>query len=100
MNVAGLGLSTVYEDRALGVKSILKAAELDFDKIVFGHGTALLKEGSKKLNEEFALKKQSFKSAFAGCSSPANMDQQKAVGEEHKPAAEFKHEELVEREIK
>ncbi len=52
-NVIGLGLSTVYEDLNLGIKSILKAAELDFDKAVFGHGSPLLKFAKRKINEKF-----------------------------------------------
>ncbi|HLZ88926.1 MAG TPA: MBL fold metallo-hydrolase, partial [Puia sp.] len=40
-NAGGLGWSTVYEDRELGRKSILKAAAFDFDIAVFGHGRPL-----------------------------------------------------------
>ncbi len=52
-NVAGLGLSPVYEDRALGINSILKAAALDFDKAVFGHGVPIQKGANRKLKEKF-----------------------------------------------
>jgi len=53
-NAGGLGLSTVYEDRALGVKSILKAAKFDFEVAVFGHGGPLRGGASRKLKEKFA----------------------------------------------
>lgn len=54
-NVFGLGLSTVNEDAALGVKSIIKAAKLDFDKAVFGHGGPLKFEANRKLKEKFSM---------------------------------------------
>ncbi len=54
-NIAGLGLSTVYEDRELGVASIRKAAALDFEKAVFGHGRSLIKDANKKLREKFSV---------------------------------------------
>ena len=53
-NVMGLDLSTVYEDRQLGVQSILNVAALDFDTAVFGHGNALKKEANKKLKAKFS----------------------------------------------
>lgn len=53
-NFGGLAYSVVYEDRALGVKSILKAAQLDFDKAVFGHGSLLKQGADKKLKEKFS----------------------------------------------
>jgi glyoxylase-like metal-dependent hydrolase (beta-lactamase superfamily II) len=52
-NVSGLGLSIVYEDRKLGVKSILRAADFDFDKAVFGHGGPLMSDANKKMREVF-----------------------------------------------
>jgi glyoxylase-like metal-dependent hydrolase (beta-lactamase superfamily II) len=52
-NMMGLGLSTVYENRILGIKSILKAAAYDFDKAVFGHGKPLIKSANKKLQAKF-----------------------------------------------
>ena len=52
-NMMGLGLSTVYEDRALGVQSILKAAQTPFSKAVFGHGKPILKDAGKKMKEQF-----------------------------------------------
>jgi len=52
-NMAGLGLSVLYEDTQLGVKSILKAAAFDFDKAVFGHGKLLSRQASEKLSEKF-----------------------------------------------
>lgn len=53
-NAAGLGLSTVYEDKELGLKSIQKAAALNFDKAVFGHGGQLQPDANRKLKEKFA----------------------------------------------
>lgn len=52
-NIMGLAFSTVYEDRALGVQSILKAAHHDFDKAVFGHGKPLIKSANTKLKAKF-----------------------------------------------
>jgi glyoxylase-like metal-dependent hydrolase (beta-lactamase superfamily II) len=54
-NAAGLGLSTLYEDRELGLKSILKATDLDFDKAVFGHGKVLRKGAAGKLKKKFSF---------------------------------------------
>ena len=42
-HVSGLGLSTVYEDSELGIKSILKAAEFEFDKAFSGMGSLYCK---------------------------------------------------------
>lgn len=53
-NMMGLWYSTVYESRAEGVKSILKAAAFDFDKAVFGHGKPLVGEANKKMLERFS----------------------------------------------
>lgn len=53
-NVMGLDLSTVYEDRPLGIKSILKAATFDFDKAVFGHGKLLAQQANKKMKMHFS----------------------------------------------
>ena len=52
-HVAGLDFSTVYEDRALGVRSILAVSGLDFDKAVFGHGRLLAPNANQKLNAKF-----------------------------------------------
>ena len=52
-NMMGLDYSTVYEDRALGVKSVLKVAALGFDKAVFGHGNALVGGASEKMRKHF-----------------------------------------------
>ncbi|MBO0938287.1 MBL fold metallo-hydrolase [Fibrella sp. HMF5335] len=52
-NVAGLGLSPVYEDRDLGIESILAVSELDFDKAVFGHGRLLKGQANHKLKDTF-----------------------------------------------
>ena len=53
-NMMGLGLSTVYEDRTLGIKSIQKAASFDFDIAIFGHGKPLFKGANKKILEKFS----------------------------------------------
>lgn len=55
-NMLGPGLSTVYEDRALGVQSILKATQIPFSKAVFGHGKPLLKDASAKIRAHFSRK--------------------------------------------
>ena len=52
-NMAGLDLSTVYEDRALGVASIAKAAAFDFSTAVFGHGGPLRPAANQKLRARF-----------------------------------------------
>lgn len=54
-HMMGLGLSTVYEDAALGIQSILKAAQTPFGKAVFGHGRPLMKDAAKKLREKFLM---------------------------------------------
>lgn len=54
-NLMGLGYSTVYEDREVGVKSILKAASLDFDTAVFGHGNPVMDSANAKLAKKFSL---------------------------------------------
>ena len=53
-HVMGLGLSAVYEDRALGVQSILKAAQIPFGKAVFGHGKPLLEDAARKMQAKFS----------------------------------------------
>ena len=50
----GLAYSTLYEDRALGQQSILKAANFSFDTAVFGHGGPLHGSANRKLREKFA----------------------------------------------
>ena len=52
-NVAGLDLSTVYEDPNLGIESSLAVSKYDFDKAVFGHGNPLTSQASHKLNARF-----------------------------------------------
>jgi len=53
-NMSGLGLSTVYEDRELGIRSVRKAAEHQFSKAVFGHGKPLMADASKLLLQRFS----------------------------------------------
>lgn len=55
-NMIGLGLSTVYEDRELGIKSILKVASYDFNTAVFGHGRTIKKSANMKLKAKFQSK--------------------------------------------
>jgi Zn-dependent hydrolases, including glyoxylases len=50
----GIAFPTAYEDKALTLQSLRKAAALRFDKIVFGHGGAILHNANKKLAEKFA----------------------------------------------
>lgn len=50
-NLFGLALSTIYENKDLGIKSIGKASELMFDKALFGHGNPIEKNASQKLKE-------------------------------------------------
>ena len=52
-NLPSLGYSTVYENRALGRQSILKAAAFPFDKAVFGHGNLLQPAASQKMQAKF-----------------------------------------------
>ncbi|MBC7446736.1 MAG: MBL fold metallo-hydrolase, partial [Hymenobacteraceae bacterium] len=51
---AGLGYSTVYEDREQGRQSILRAAGFPFDTAVFGHGKPLKGKASERLRAKFA----------------------------------------------
>ncbi len=52
-NMMWLGFSTVYEDRALGIESILKAAGLGFESAVFGHGRPVMNNAAKKMLDKF-----------------------------------------------
>jgi glyoxylase-like metal-dependent hydrolase (beta-lactamase superfamily II) len=52
-HVAGLAVSTVNENRALSIASILKAASFKFDTAVFGHGSPLKTSANTKLMEKF-----------------------------------------------
>ncbi|MEZ0610505.1 MBL fold metallo-hydrolase [Fibrella sp. WM1] len=52
-NVAGLDFSTLYEDRALGINSLLAVSQLPFDKAVFGHGRLLAPRANEKLTAKF-----------------------------------------------
>ena len=52
-NAIGLDYSTLYEDIALGRKSILKAADFSFDQAVFGHGSLLKGNANEKMKEKF-----------------------------------------------
>ena len=52
-NSVGLGLSVIYENMAEGISSILKVTDLDFDKMVFGHGSPILKDAGSILREAF-----------------------------------------------
>lgn len=50
----GIAFPTAYEDKALTLQSLHRAAALPFDKIAFGHGAAILHDANKKLAEKFA----------------------------------------------
>ncbi|GAB2551553.1 MBL fold metallo-hydrolase [Spirosoma aerophilum] len=52
-NITGLDWSTVYEDRALALKSLLAVSELDFDKAVFGHGGPIRQRASEAFKARF-----------------------------------------------
>lgn len=52
-HVLGLAYSTLYEDRALGQQSLLKAAALPFERAVFGHGSLLQGGANQKLANKF-----------------------------------------------
>jgi glyoxylase-like metal-dependent hydrolase (beta-lactamase superfamily II) len=52
-HVGGLGVSTVNEDRALSIKSILKAASFEFDTAVFGRGSPLKTSANITLMKKF-----------------------------------------------
>lgn len=54
-NNAGLGLSTVYENRLTGIKSIAKVSRYSFDKMVFGHGKPVMEHAAQKLRNHFAI---------------------------------------------
>jgi glyoxylase-like metal-dependent hydrolase (beta-lactamase superfamily II) len=53
-NAMGPGLSAVYEDRQLGIQSILKATQIPFGKAVFGHGKPLMENASQKIRQKFS----------------------------------------------
>lgn len=52
-NNNGISLSTVYECTPLGIKSILKASALSFDRAVFGHGKPLFQDADKIIRKHF-----------------------------------------------
>ncbi|GAB4021489.1 MBL fold metallo-hydrolase [Spirosoma koreense] len=52
-NLMGLSFSTVYEDRSVGLRSILAMAERPFDQAVFGHGAPLKPQASQKIKAKF-----------------------------------------------
>ncbi len=52
-NNFGIGLSTIYEDRTLGIESALKVAAYNFDIAVFGHGKPLMQNANKKIQAKF-----------------------------------------------
>lgn len=53
-NIAGPGLSTVYEDRSTGISSIAKAAAFHFDKMVFGHGKPIHHHADQLIRQHFS----------------------------------------------
>jgi len=52
-NFVSPALSTVYEDRALGIRSLRRVAQYDFDMAAFGHGKVLSQDANKRLQEKF-----------------------------------------------
>lgn len=53
-NMMTLGYSTVYENMAEGVSSILKSAELPFNIAVFGHGKPIMQQAPQRLKKRFS----------------------------------------------
>jgi len=52
-NMMGPAFSIVYEDTALGLQSIRKLLDDDFDKAVFGHGNAILHQAADRMRKKF-----------------------------------------------
>jgi glyoxylase-like metal-dependent hydrolase (beta-lactamase superfamily II) len=52
-NSMGLDLSVFYEDRDEGIRSIVKVTDLDFEKVVFGHGRPILNNAGSIIREAF-----------------------------------------------
>ncbi|WP_461092261.1 MBL fold metallo-hydrolase [Spirosoma gilvum] len=53
-HILGLDFSTVYEDRSVGLQSILAMAECSFDQAVFGHGSPLKPKANQQLKARFS----------------------------------------------
>lgn len=53
-NLVGLDWSTVYEDRALALRSLQAIAGLTFDKAVFGHGGPIRQRASEMFKTRFS----------------------------------------------
>lgn len=52
-NNMGLDLSVFYEDRDEGIRSIVKVTNLDFEKMVFGHGRPILNNAGSIIRQAF-----------------------------------------------
>ena len=52
-NSIGLDLSVFYEDRDEGIRSIVKVTNLDFEKMVFGHGRPILSNAGSIIRQAF-----------------------------------------------
>ena len=52
-HVAGLGLSTLYEDLGEGRRSLAGLAELDFESACFGHGGAIKTGASERIRKKW-----------------------------------------------
>lgn len=53
-NMAGLGLSIVYDDLAEGRRSLARLARLDFAAACFGHGRAISGAGAERFRRKWA----------------------------------------------
>ncbi len=59
-NTLGLALSVIYEDPQEGMRSINKITNLDFEKIVFGHGRPILSNAGGIIRQAFNRYNYSF----------------------------------------
>jgi glyoxylase-like metal-dependent hydrolase (beta-lactamase superfamily II) len=55
-NVFGLAVSPLYEDHALGVRSLAKIATLEFEAAVFGHGKAMVGGASGRFRRKWGTR--------------------------------------------
>ncbi|MDX1601102.1 MAG: hypothetical protein R3191_06270 [Anaerolineales bacterium] len=52
-NIMGLGYPPIFEDTELGLQSLRKLAELEFEFAGFGHGSPILGEAGEKFRMKF-----------------------------------------------
>ncbi len=63
-NRISLGLSVFYEDIEIGLSSIRKVTDRDFDKVLFGHGRPILKNASSLIRQAFGDHRYSLIQSF------------------------------------